>query len=111
VPQVAPLAPADAPPAASGSASRSAGEAAKLPQRTLQVGAFRQQKSATNLHEKLAAAFSDVTIVEVQSGGESLYRVIVGRMPHGPALDDLRHRLVAAGYPAFEVPAPPPAAN
>lgn len=77
-----------------------------LPQRTLQVGAFRQHKSAQAMRDKLAAAFQDVVIVEVQSGGEALYRVNVGRLPRGAGLDDLRRRLVAAGYPAFDVAAP-----
>ena len=77
--------------------------------RTLQVGAFRARKSAASLHDALAPSFKDVAILEVQSGGEPLYRVNVGRMPHGPALDDLRRRLVAAGHPAFEIAAPAPA--
>ena len=78
-----------------------------LPLKTLQVGAFRQKDSATDLRAALASGFQEVAIVEVQSGGEPLYRVIVGRQPHGPALDDLKRRLAAAGHPAFEVPAPP----
>jgi cell division protein FtsN len=77
-----------------------------LPQRTLQVGAFRQRKSAESMRDKLAATFADVVIVEIQSGGEALYRVNVGRLPRGPGLDDLRRRLVAAGYPAFDVAVP-----
>lgn len=80
--------------------------AANAPLRTLQVGAFRQQASANELRDVLSANFQDVQVVEVQSGGEPLYRVNVGRLPRGPALDDLKKRLVAAGHPAFEVPAP-----
>ncbi len=76
------------------------------PLRTLQVGAFRQQKSAVSLHDTLVEAFQDVVVVEAQSGGEPIYRVNVGRLPRGPALDDLKRRLVAAGYPTFEVLAP-----
>jgi len=77
-----------------------------LPLRTLQVGAYRQHKSAVTMRDKLAATFQDVAIVEVQSGGEPLYRVNVGRLPRGAGLDDLRRRLVAAGHPAFDVTAP-----
>ncbi|MFN2426605.1 MAG: SPOR domain-containing protein [Candidatus Binatia bacterium] len=85
--------------------------ATNLPLRTLQVGAYRLKKSAQSMREKLAASFEDVSIVEVQSGGESLYRVNVGRLPRGPALEALRGRLVAAGHPAFDVPLPPVAAG
>jgi hypothetical protein len=81
------------------------------PLHTLQVGAYRQRKSAGSMRDKLSASFADVEIVEVQSGGEPLYRVNVGRLPRGGALDDLKKRLVAAGYPAFEVAAPPTSAG
>jgi len=84
--------------------------ATDAPPHTLQVGAFRQRKSALSLRDALAASFQDVTIVEVQSGGEPLYRVTVGRLPHGAALDELRRRLVATGHPAFEIVAPPASA-
>lgn len=97
-------APAGAPAGSAAVASKDAAPAG--PPHTLQVGAFRQQKSAQSLRDELAASFHDVTVLEVQSGGEPLYRVCVGRMPHGPALDEIRRRLVAAGHPAFEVPAP-----
>ncbi len=80
--------------------------AANAPPHTLQVGAYRQSASASSLRDKLTASFADVNVVEVQSGGEPLYRVYVGRLPHGAALDEVKRRLVAAGYPAFEVPAP-----
>lgn len=108
----APAAPAIA--AASGAPLPKAPAAAKpasdLPQKTLQVGAFRHKDSAADLREALVAGFQDVSIVEVESGGEPLYRVIVGKQPHGPSLDDLKRRLAAAGHPAFEVPAPPASA-
>jgi cell division protein FtsN len=115
--QVAPTGEAatGAPPAASPPSGGTAAVAAKEktappapsgPPHTLQVAAFRQKKSADSLRDDLAATFQDVTVLEVQSGGEPLYRVYVGHMPHGPALDDIRRRLVAAGHPAFEVPAP-----
>lgn len=96
--------PAAVPPAAAASATARVDP--NLPRRTLQVGAYRQRKSAQSMHDELTAAFQDVTVVEVQSGGEALYRVNVGRLPRGAALEDLRRRLVAAGYPAFEVAAP-----
>lgn len=80
--------------------------AANQPLHTLQVGAFRERKSATRLHDALVESFKDVSIVEVQSGGEALYRVNVGHLPHGAALDELKRRVVAAGFAAFEVAAP-----
>lgn len=95
----APAAPAAARPATTG------------PLHTLQVGAYRQRGSASALAAKLGPSFTDVDIVEVQSGGQPLYRVNVGRLPRGSALDDLKKRLVAAGYPAFEVAAPPVSAG
>jgi hypothetical protein len=73
------------------------------PLRSLQVGAYRQRRSAEQMSEKLGDAFGEVQVIEVDSGGEKLYRVRVGRMPAGPALSELKSRLLAAGYPAFEV--------
>ena len=78
------------------------------PLRTLQVGAYRRRSSAEELRDSLLANFRDVTILEVESGGEPLYRVNVGTMPRGAALEDLKRRLLAAGHPAFEVLAPGP---
>ncbi len=79
---------------------------ANLPLRTLQVGAYRQRSRAESLQETLSPTFEDVDIVEVQSGGEPLFRVNVGRLPRGPGLEDLKKRLAAAGFPAFEVLVP-----
>lgn len=78
------------------------------PLRTLQVGAYRRRSSAEELRDVLLANFRDVTVLEVESGGEPLFRVNVGRMPKGAALEDLKRRLLAAGHPAFEVLAPGP---
>lgn len=101
--------------AAGGLAPSDAGEvaakpAANLPLRTLQVGAFRHRASAKELQGELAADFPDVTLIEVKSGGEPLYRVNVGRLPKGKALDELRGRLAAAGHASFDVEAPPASA-
>ncbi|MBI5504576.1 MAG: SPOR domain-containing protein [Deltaproteobacteria bacterium] len=81
---------------------------AEGPRLTLQVGAYRQRRSAEQLRDKLAASFRDVAIVDATSGGEPLYRVRVGRLPKGPALEDMKRRLLAAGYPAFEIAAGDP---
>lgn len=75
------------------------------PRLALQVGAFRLRPSAEKLRDTLAASFRDVIIIDTTSGGEPLYRVRVGSLPKGPALDDIKRRLLAAGYPAFEVAA------
>jgi cell division protein FtsN len=87
---------------ATASASAPAG-----PPHSLQVGAFRRQRSADDLQRKLAATFPDVVVVEVLSGGDPLYRVYVGRVARGPQLDALKRELLATGHASFEVPAPP----
>ena len=76
------------------------------PPRTLQVAAFRQHERAETLRSELAESFPDVAILEIQSGGEPLYRVNVGRLPKGVELEALKKRLAAAGHPSFDVPAP-----
>jgi len=81
---------------------------AEGPRLTLQVGAYRLKRSAEKLRDTLAATFRDVTILDTTSGGEPLYRVRVGKLPKGPALEDIKRRLLAAGYPAFEVAAAEP---
>ncbi|HYB99273.1 MAG TPA: SPOR domain-containing protein [Candidatus Limnocylindrales bacterium] len=102
VPQGAPDA-AGPPPAGGEAAQQPLAAETKGPLRTLQVGAYRQRSSADAMSERLGDAFGEVQIVEVDSGGEKLYRVRVGRLPAGPALNELKSRLLAAGYPAFEV--------
>ena len=67
-------------------------------------------KSATALRQELAG-FPDVQVSEVSSGGEPLFRVTVGRLPKGKALDELKRRLSAAGHPVFEIAAPGSAAR
>jgi cell division protein FtsN len=98
--------PASAPPAAPAADPATARATSNLPLRTLQVGAYRQRTRAEQLQEALSPTFDNVDIVEVQSGGEPLYRVNVGRAPRGPALEDLKKRLATAGFPAFEVLVP-----
>jgi len=97
---------APAPSAATAADPSTVRPATNAPLRTLQVGAFRQQERAADLRDGLSSNFQEVQVVEVMSGGEPLYRVVVGRQPRGPALDDLKRRLTAAGHPAFEIPAP-----
>ncbi|RMD82116.1 MAG: SPOR domain-containing protein, partial [Candidatus Dadabacteria bacterium] len=70
---------------------------------SLQVGAFRNLKSAHALQRKLAKTFSDVYISTVESGGEPLYRVRVGRFRTPEETEALKKRLLAAGYPSFRV--------
>lgn len=97
--------------AKSGAVTASATAKTATPRMALQVGAYRQKSSAEKLRATLSESFKDVTIVETMSGGEPLYRVRVGRIPKGPALEDTRRRLLAAGYSAFEVPATDPQAR
>jgi len=104
--QSAPASAAGDKPAATASAKANVSKTPAAPRTALQVGAYRQRASAEKLRETLSASFSDVTIVETTSGGEPLYRVRVGRIPRGPAVDDTKRRLLAAGYTAFEVALP-----
>jgi cell division septation protein DedD len=45
---------------------------------TVQVGAFGSVENAENLHKKLSATYSDITISPTTSGGQTLYRVRIG---------------------------------
>jgi cell division protein FtsN len=72
---------------------------------TLQVGAFRQYGKATELRTALMKDFSDIEVLETQSGGESLFRVRVGHAPSKTGLAELRKQLTAAGYASFPVDA------
>ena len=72
---------------------------------TLQVGAFRQYGKATELRTALMKDFSDIEVLETQSGGESLFRVRVGHAPSKTGLAELKKQLAAAGYASFPVDA------
>jgi cell division septation protein DedD len=45
---------------------------------TVQVGAFGSVENAENLHKKLSATYSDITISPTTSGDQTLYRVRIG---------------------------------
>ncbi|RMF24798.1 MAG: SPOR domain-containing protein [Deltaproteobacteria bacterium] len=83
--------------------SKITGSATTKPWVSLQVGAFRNLKSAHALQRKLAKTFSDVYISTVESGGEPLYRVRVGRFRTADESLELKSRLLAAGFPSFRV--------
>ena len=68
---------------------------------TLQVGAFRNLKTAVKIRTELLEHFTDIEIVETQSGGESLFRVRVGHTASKEALAVLKRELAKAGYPSF----------
>lgn len=72
----------------------------------LQVGAFREMRSATTLKKKLSKSFADVYVSPVDSGGEPLYRVRVGRFRTPEETLPLKQRLQAMGYPSFRVSQP-----
>lgn len=97
----------DAAPADSAEGGAAAPEAAELPPDTplfaLQVGAYRKRASAEAMKERLAPEFADTVVADATSGGETIYRVRVGRLPAGPALETQKRRLAEAGYPAFPV--------
>ena len=68
---------------------------------TLQVGAFRDLKTAVKIRTELLERFTDIEIVENQSGGESLFRVRVGHAASKEELAGLKSKLRKAGYPSF----------
>jgi len=95
-PMPAPTAPAVEPPAA---------EPAR-PYMSLQVGAFRELRSATAMKKKLSKLSPDVYISTIHSGGEPLHRVRVGRFDTPEETLPLKQRLQSAGYPSFRVTEP-----
>jgi cell division septation protein DedD len=72
----------------------------------LQVGAFRETHSAARLKKKLSKSFNDVYISTIDSGGEPLHRVRVGRFRTPEETLPLRQRLQTMGYPSFRVTEP-----
>ncbi len=70
---------------------------------SLQVGAFRELRSAAELKARVQRAFDDVHISRIESGGEPLYRVRVGQFPDAEATEATKLKLQAAGYPSFRV--------
>jgi type II secretory pathway predicted ATPase ExeA/cell division protein FtsN len=69
----------------------------------LQVGAFRELRSAVDLKGRLARSFSDVYVSTVESGGTPLYRIRVGNFGTPEQTLPLKMQLQAAGYPSFRV--------
>jgi cell division septation protein DedD len=70
---------------------------------SLQVGAFRELRSAIALKGRLAKNFSDVYVSTVESGGEPLYRIRVGSFKAPEETLPMKMQLQAAGYPSFRV--------
>lgn len=65
----------------------------------LQVAAFGNQTNALNTQLRLAQLLgTEVQVVEVDTGGGRLHRVLVGPVPSGLSLDGLINRIVGAGY-------------
>ncbi len=69
----------------------------------LQVGAFRELRSAVDLKGRLARSFSNVYVSTVESGGTPLYRIRVGNFVNAEQTLPLKMQLQAAGYPSFRV--------
>jgi type II secretory pathway predicted ATPase ExeA/cell division septation protein DedD len=70
---------------------------------SLQVGAFRELKSAADLRARLQEKFSDVHISTIDSGGEPLYRVRVGHFRTEDESNATKSSLQAAGFASFRV--------
>lgn len=65
----------------------------------LQVGAYGSQSNAENAQRKLSEMLTtDVQVVEVESNGRRLHRVLVGPLAAGLSVDGLISRIVGAGY-------------
>jgi type II secretory pathway predicted ATPase ExeA len=75
------------------------------PAESLQVGAFRELRSAADMKARLQKHFDDVYISTVESGGEPLYRVRVGRFRSNGDTLHMMQLLQAAGYASFRVKA------
>jgi cell division septation protein DedD len=108
-PPAEPPTPLGAPPAAAKPAPTTATAPPPLPIKpsaatiSLQVGAFRELKSAADLRARLQEKFSDVFISTVDSGGEPLYRVRVGHFRSEAESDATKSSLQAAGFASFRV--------
>jgi rare lipoprotein A len=64
-----------------------------------QAGAFADEGNARRLADRLVSAgFSDVAIVEANSGGRDVHRVRIGPLDTVPAFDAVVARLNAAGF-------------
>jgi cell division protein FtsN len=72
---------------------------------SLQVGAFRELKSAHELRNRLQDKFADVHISTTDSGGDPLYRVRVGRFANDDEANRTKETLQAAGFASFRVEA------
>ena len=72
---------------------------------SLQVGAFRELKSAHELRSRLQGKFSDVHISTTDSGGEPLYRVRVGHFATEDEATRMKTSLQSAGFASFRVDA------
>ncbi len=70
---------------------------------SLQVGAFRELKSAHELRNRLQDKFADVHISTTDSGGEPLYRVRVGRFANDDEANPTKDTLQSAGFASFRV--------
>ncbi len=70
---------------------------------SLQVGAFRDIHSARSMERALLTSFPEVYISTIDSGGEPLHRVRVGRFRTPEETLRLKQQLQGAGYPSFRV--------
>jgi cell division protein FtsN len=101
--------PASTPPATDTATARNSTPPSELgsgPHVALQVGAFRERESAEALKGKLAREFEDVYVSTVDSGGEPLFRVRVGKFRSPEDAAPMRERLQASGYASFRVDEP-----
>ena len=71
----------------------------------MQIGAFRELRSAADMKARLQKHFDDVYISTIESGGEPLYRVRIGRFRTNTDTLHMIQLLQAAGYPSFRVKA------
>jgi len=110
MPKDVPALPSATPPAAGSTPSPTSSAVAPPPAAvkvgkgvSLQVGAFRELKSAHELRNRLQGNFADVHISTTDSGGEPLYRVRVGHFGTEDDATRMKESLQAAGFAAFRV--------
>jgi rare lipoprotein A len=68
---------------------------------TLQLGSFSQLENAQKLRDRLAPAYSDVSIAPLRAKDATYYRVQVGTFSNRNAAEEKARQLSRAGFPAI----------
>jgi cell division protein FtsN len=76
----------------------------------VQVGSFRELDNAERMRGKMSELYGVARLVEVNSGEETLYRVVVGQAADGAAAQRLRERLSRDRFDGYVTRVDPAAA-